>query len=466
MVDSSASLHILLISFPGQGHVNPLLRLAKRLAAKGLLVTFSSTSAIGRQITSSTSADPEAADRGFPVGLGRLRFEFMHDEAHSTELDKLMSNLETIGPLAFADLIRRQAAAGRPVSCVINNAFIPWAIDVATDMGIPCGVLWIQSCAVFSTYFHYYHSLANFPSESDPNISVSLPGLPTMTSEEIPSFLLPSNPYKSLTKVILEQFRNIHKASWVFANSFDELEADTIAALSNLSPLIPIGPLVETDDDSKSTVRGDFLKAADCKAWLDAQAPSTVIYVSLGSIVALDKDDMAEMAYGLKGTGRPFLWVVREESQGLLPEGFLDEMQGKGNVVGWSPQDQVLNHGAVGCFLTHCGWNSMLEALTAGVPVVAYPQWGDQVTDAKFFVEVYKVGVRLRAPVTREALQGCVEEVMVGEEAEAIKKRAAEWKKAAGKAIAEGGSSDANIQAFVDEIRGRVCGEKTGVVGV
>ncbi|KAG1327161.1 gallate 1-beta-glucosyltransferase [Cocos nucifera] len=453
--------HVLLVSFPGQGHVNPFLRLAKRLAAKGLLVTFSSTEITGRRIASATNNSPDPRDT-VAVGRGHLRFEFYQDswdpdDPHHKGLDALMAHLAEVGPPALADLIRRSADAGHPVWCVVNNPFIPWVLDVATDMGIPCAVLWVQSCAVFSTYYHFQHSLAEFPSDVHPDVSVTLPGIPTLRPEDLPSFLLPSNPYRSLTDAILQQFQNLSKATWVLANTFEELESDAIKAISELSPLIPVGPLVEADDgeESHKAIRGDFFKAADCMEWLDAQDPLSVVYVSVGSVVILSQEEMEEMACGLKNIGRPFIWVVRDDCRNLLPENFIEETREKGMVVGWSPQDRVLAHGSVACFVTHCGWNSTMEALTSGVPVVAFPQWGDQLPDAKYLVDVYRVGVRLQAPAKREELERCVEEVTTGPEAEGMRKRAMVWREAARKALAEGGSSDRNIQAFVDEIRRR-----------
>ena len=110
--------HVLMISFPSQGNINPLLRLAKQVAAKGVLVTFTTTSDTGRQIISSSDAVP--ADDGIPVGSGRLRFEFLDtnwdtSNDHKPVLNESMLHLETVGPAALADLIRKQSMAGRPV---------------------------------------------------------------------------------------------------------------------------------------------------------------------------------------------------------------------------------------------------------------------------------------------------------------------------------------------------------------
>ncbi|KAL6847956.1 hypothetical protein ACP4OV_022084 [Aristida adscensionis] len=453
--------HVLLICFPSQGHVNPMLRLAKRIAAKGLLVTCSSTSGVAGKLTASSGA-PAAGD-GVPVGRGRVRFEFLDEGSDGKEGPDFMRHLATAGPPAFAALLGRQAAAGRPVACVVGNPFIPWAIDVAADAGVPSAVLWVQSCAVFSLYYHHAHGLVEFPREDDLDARFTLPGLPAMSAAEVPSFLRPSSPYKTIGDAILDQFRNMGRASWVFVNSFSELERGVLAALPGVTPrppqLIPVGPLIELDGHGDSAVRGDLIEAAaGCVGWLDAQAPRSVVYASVGSVVELTAEEVAEMAHGLASTGRPFLWVVRPDTRPLLPVGFLDAAGDRGMVVPWSPQERVLAHGATACFLTHCGWNSTLETVAAGVPVVAFPQWGDQCSDAKLLVDELRMGVRLHAPLRREAVREAVDAAVAGPEAGAMLASARSWSAVARAAVAPGGSSDRHVQAFVDEVSRRACG--------
>lgn len=457
---ATALPHLLMICFPGQGHVNPMLRLAKRLASKGLLVTFSSVSTVGKKLAA--SAGVSAGGDGVALGRGRVRFEFLEDGDPGPELDALLRHLESVGPGAFAELLARQAAAGRPVACVVVNPFMPWAAGVAAAAGVPSAVLWVQSCMVFALYYHHVHGLVEFPREDgDPAARFALPGLPPMSVADVPSFLLPSSPYKLLADTIVAQFRTIGRATWVLVNSFAELEADVAAALPGVTPrppeLIPVGPLIELEEGGEAAVRGDLLKAADeeCVGWLDAQPPRSVVYASVGSVVVLTAAEVAEMAHGLASTGRPFLWVVRPDAQPLLPEGFLDAVAGRGAVVPWSPQERVLAHPATACFLTHCGWNSTLETVAAGVPVVAFPQWGDQCTDAKFLVDMLGMGVRLRAPLRRDAVRDAVEAAVAGPGAEAMRASARRWSAAARQAVAPGGSSDKHVQAFVDEVARR-----------
>uniref|UniRef100_A0A0D9YDC3 Uncharacterized protein n=1 Tax=Oryza glumipatula TaxID=40148 RepID=A0A0D9YDC3_9ORYZ len=235
------------------------------------------------------------------------------------------------------------------------------------------------------------------------------------------------------------------KAPWVFVNTFDELEHEAVAGLRKHIPLIPVGPLVEPDDDD---VHG-------CTAWLDAQPRRSVVFVAFGSLVDIGHDEVVEIAEGLASTGRPFLWVLRDGNRALLPKDALIDACGgdRGKVVPWCEQRRVLAHAAVGCFVTHCGWNSTAEALAAGVPMVASPRWSDQRINTRFVVDVYRVGVRAPAtPLTREALRLSVEEVTAGPEAEAMAARAAILGEKARAAVGGGGSSDRGVQAFVDRI--------------
>ncbi|PIA27063.1 hypothetical protein AQUCO_08300033v1 [Aquilegia coerulea] len=464
--------HVVMVSFPGQGHINPLLRLAKRLASKGLYITFTTTSSAGKMIQ--TSSTNNTSDTTIKIGQGELRFEYFsdgwaEDDVKRFDLDSLMNQLETVGRDSFVQLVKRQAdELGRPVSCIINNPFVPWVSDVATDMEIPCAVLWVQSCAVYSAYYHYFHKLASFPTPEQPDRPLEIPGLPTLESDEVPSFLHPLDPYESLMLAILEQFKNLSKSFAVLVDSFEELEQEAIHPMLNLSPIKPVGPLFKFNDNEEKTnsIRGDMWSTTDeCIKWLDSKPAGSVVYVSFGSIVTLGKDQMEEIAKGLLNSGQPFLWVVKPPPEGIsgddcrLPDGFIEEAEGKGLVVQWCPQDRVLAHGSVGCFVTHCGWNSSMESLSLGVPIVAAPQWGDQVTNAKFLVDVYGVGVRLGRnskdlkTVSREQVEKCVIEVTRGLKAEEIKKNALKWKKIAEEAVAKGGSSDKNLQEFVDDIR-------------
>ncbi|CAA7059289.1 unnamed protein product [Microthlaspi erraticum] len=146
-----------------------------------------------------------------------------------------------------------------------------------------------------------------------------------------------------------------------------------------------------------------------------------------------------------------FLWVVRSSEEEKLPSGFLETVdKDKSLVLKWSPQLEVLANKAIGCFMTHCGWNSTMEALTFGVPMVAMPQWTDQPMNAKYIQDVWKVGVRVKVEkesgiAKREEIEFSIKEVMEGKKSKEMKKNAEKWRDLAVKSLSEGGSTDINI---------------------
>ncbi|XP_047978187.1 gallate 1-beta-glucosyltransferase-like [Salvia hispanica] len=465
------NIHTFMVSFPGQGHVNPLLRLGRRLAALGALVTFCAPEAAGASIRKNNSITDDS--RPTPCGRGAIRFQFFDDDwdFNSPSCDDFrayLAQMEAAGREKLPELIHKEAEAGRPVSCLINNPFIPWVSDVAESLSIPNAVLWIQSCACFSAYYHYHNGLVPFPTAQEPEMDVQLPRMPLLRHDEFPDFLHPRSPYVFLRDAILGQFRNLTIPSCVLMDTLDEIERDNIEYMSRVigRPIRTVGPLCkELDLESEcKALRADFFKAEDCIEWLDSKPPRLVVYISFGSVVHLRQEQVDEIANGLAESEVSFLWVVRPLPREknwkphVLPDGFLDMVGERGRIVQWSPQEEVLAHLSMACFMTHCGWNSTMEVLASGVPVMAFPQWGDQVTNAKFMVDVFKVGLRMcrgeveGRVVPRDEVASVLEAVVRGPRAKEIRANALKWKKAAETAVAERGSSYMNMQCFVEEV--------------
>ncbi|KAF3444164.1 hypothetical protein FNV43_RR13854 [Rhamnella rubrinervis] len=466
MESTESLVHVFLVSFPAQGHVNPLLRLGKCLASKGLLVTFSTTETIGKDMR---KANNITQDELAPVGHGFIRFEFFEDgwdrdDPRRRDLDAYLHQLELVGKHFLPSFIKKHGQQGRPVSFLINNPFFPWVSDVAESLGIPSAMLWIQSCASFTTYYHYFNGLVSFPSEAEPFLDVQIPCMPVFKYDEAPSFLYPSTRYLMLRRVILSQFKNLDKPLFILMDTFQELEGPVVEYMSKVYPVLTVGPLFINPNSSK--VRGDFVKSDDdCLEWLDLKPASSVVYISFGSVVHLKQDQVDEIARGISNLGVSFLWVMKPPrvmypgyETVVLPDGFLEKAGDKGKVVQWSPQEEVLAHPSVACFMTHCGWNSSMESLASGIPVVAFPQWGDQVTNAKYLVDEFKGGLRLcrgeaeNRLISSEEVEKCLLEATVGPKAEEMKRNTLKWKEAAEVAVAKGGSSDRNIQDFVDQV--------------
>jgi len=469
---SEANTHILLISYPAQGHINPLLRLAKCLAAKGASVIFITTEKAGKDIRTVNNIVEKSLT---PIGDGSLTFEFLDDGLEDDDplrgnLLGYIEQLKHVGKPFVSQMIKKHADLNKPFSCLINNPFVPWVCDVADEHGIPSALLWIQSTAVFAAYYNYFHKLVRFPSETEPYIDVQLP-FQLLKYNEIPDFLHPFSQFPFLGTLILEQFKNLSKVFCVLVETYEELEHDFIDYISNKSILIrPIGPLFHNPIiKGAKNIRGDFVKSDDCNIieWLNTKPKGSVVYISFGSIVYIPQEQVNEIAYGLLDSQVSFLWVVKPPSDELglkehnLPDGFLEEISERGKVVKWSPQEEVLAHPSVACFITHCGWNSSMEALSLGVPMLTFPAWGDQVTNAKFLVDVFGVGIRMgygmieNKLVKRDEVKKCLLEATTGEKAENLKQNANKWKKKAEEAVAIGGSSDRNLDEFMEDIQNR-----------
>lgn len=196
-------------------------------------------------------------------------------------------------------------------------------------------------------------------------------------------------------------------------------------------------------------------KTEECMEWLNNKPKGSVVYVSFGSLASLNEEQLEEVASGLKDCESYFLWVVRPSEETKLPKDFEKKSQ-KGLVVTWCSQLKVLAHESIGCFVTHCGWNSTLEALSLGVPIVAMPQWSDQATNAKFIVDVWKIGIRVpcdeKQVVRRNGMKDCILEIMDGEKGKIIKSNVMRLKALATSAVGVGGSSHQNITEFVNSL--------------
>jgi UDP:flavonoid glycosyltransferase YjiC (YdhE family) len=231
-----------------------------------------------------------------------------------------------------------------------------------------------------------------------------------------------------------------------------------------VGPLLPLPPkgfdddgcITKGDDLSHdSTSKNPSMWQADetCVEWLDAQRAGSVVYVSFGSWVAsIGRDAINELALGLAATGRPFLWALKDEPSWRegLPSQYAEAVAGRGKIVAWSPQEDVLRHKAVGCYLTHCGWNSTLEAIQNGVRLLCYPVSGDQFINCAYIVKVWETGIRLPS-TNRNVVEDCIERIMEGEEGRRMQVNVDEMRERVVMGEARC-AANRNLDSFVDEI--------------
>jgi len=373
-----------------------------------------------------------------------------------------MSEFKRVGSRTLTQLLTSLSTEGRPVTFLIYSILLPWAATVAREFHLPSAFLSIHSATTFAIYHSYFNTTNGlYPDKTTPPISIKLPGLPLFSSNEIPSFLLPDSPFASVVPSFQEHIQTLEEDPnpLILVNTFDELEQDSIGAVDHMN-VIPIGPLIPSDRDPLQL--NLFEKSTDYIQWLDSKPEKSVIYVSFGSLVVLQKKQIEEIFHGLLKTHRPFLWVIRKtEYQGEIKDLIETELNEEdGLIVPWCSQLEVLNHESIGCFLTHCGWNSVLESLVAGVPVVGLPQRSDQMTNAKMVEEVWGNGVRaavnVEGVVEREEVGRCLKVVMGGgEKGEEIRRKCEKWKGLGKGAVgegAQGGSSHKNLEQFLERL--------------
>ncbi|GMN62861.1 hypothetical protein TIFTF001_031937 [Ficus carica] len=472
-----AKPRFLLVVFPAQGHVNPALQLAKRLVLIGCEVTFVTTVlAHHRMVTKCGGGfgdDNDSNNNNFtpPNGMSFAQFSDGYDDGFRPkpfDFTAYCTELRRRGTQALKGLVQSGQKEGRPYTCMVYTLIMPWAADVAAELEIPVALFWVQPATLFDVYYYYFNGYGDLIRDymvNDYSSPLTLPGLSLdLTVRDLPSFLGPSGEKAYLIKLFEEQFKVLDKESHrpiVLINTFDVLEPEALRSIStNKLNVIGIGPLIDPIELRKSDDR-DIVSE-----WLSSKSKGSVIYVSFGSVVVLSKPQMEEIAKGLLDFGRPFLWVIRgndnkqdkeeEEEEKVSRRGELEKL---GMIVPWCCQVEVLSNKALGCFVTHCGWNSTLESLVCGVPVVAFPQSVDQITTAKLIEDMWKIGVRVTAKdegvVGAEEIKRCLELVILG--GDEMRRNATKWRDSAMEASKEGGSSDINLKAFVNE----VIGEKT-----
>ncbi|XP_073284311.1 UDP-glycosyltransferase 75C1-like [Primulina huaijiensis] len=460
--------HVLLISYPAQGHINPSLRFAQTLIHIGIDVTFATTVHVRRRMAEASSGD-------VPKGLTFATFSDGYDDGFKPSDDgkRYMSELKNSSSRTLKDIIVASSEQGRPVTCLVYTLLLPWAAEVAREVHVPCALLWIQPATVLDVYYYYFKGFEDEikANSGNPSWKIQFPGLPyNFSKSDLPSFILPESAERF--SFVLPSFKeqiealDLETKPKVLVNTFDVLEPDALKSIENyvfigIGPLIP--PAFLTDGQvllSEKSFGGDlFQKSDDYIEWLNSNPDSSVVYVSFGSLLNLPKSQMEEIAKGLLDSKKPFLWVIRakqdekEEDEKLS---CMEELENLGKIVPWCSQLEVLTHKSLGCFITHCGWNSTLESLSCGVPMVAFPQWTDQGTNAKLIVDAWKVGVRVKVNengvVESDEIRSCIEKVMGGgENGRELRENARKWKTLARKAMEEEGSSNKNLKAFLQE---------------
>ncbi|KAL1346583.1 hydroquinone glucosyltransferase [Arachis duranensis] len=458
---------VVVIPSPGFSHVASILEFAKRIVKlpNGIHVTLLIP-------TIANNGSPSEASKAILQSLpSTINYTFLppiHDQELPQEapiaLTAQIAVSRSVPSIRHA--LMSLTSTSRLVA-IVADLFGIDALILAKEMNL-LSFVYCPSTAMTLSFCFFLPKLddtviGEFKEISEP---VRIPGCVPVPGRDLPNPVQDRN--SELYRNFLQRCKQLRFADGILVNSFREIEPGPIRELTEEGrgyPMVyPVGPIIQNGS-------GNETKFDQCLTWLDNHVPNSVIYVCFGSGGTLSQDQLNELAMGLELSGKKFLWVIRAPSESanasylsgnnnnggdplrFLPSGFLDRTKKQGLVVPlWAPQAQILNHHAIGGFLTHCGWNSVLEGVMNGVPLIAWPLFAEQKMSAIFLSEDLKVALRVKANenglVEREEVACVIRRLMEDEEYREIRRRMQSLKNVATESLQEEGSQNKILAQF------------------
>ncbi|XP_057956712.1 UDP-glycosyltransferase 87A2-like [Malania oleifera] len=389
-VEREGRCHVAAMPYPGRGHINPMMNFCELLATRSpdILVSLVVTEEwVG------CLAGPESE-----IPPPNMRFCSIPNVVPS-ELDRgadIASFLDAVMTKMEAPFERLLDGLEPPATVIVADLFLHWALEVGNRRNIPMVLLCTLSASVFWIMYHFNRVVENkhFPvnlAEKGNECVDYIPGLSTLRIRDLPT-KLHGLTETQISQHVLRVFLWEFKPQFIMFTSIYELEA--IKDANFPIPFYTIGPTAIPYFKLKNTLPLPTTNndADHYLQWLHTQPPNSVVYISFGSIHSIPNLQMEELNVGLCIAGVRFLWAICAETNSQIKE----QCSELGLVVPWCDQLKVLCHPSVGGFWTHCGWNSVLEGIFAGVPMLAFPLTVDQITNSKIVVEDLKIGWRVR----------------------------------------------------------------------
>ncbi|KAL6206376.1 hypothetical protein ACLB2K_023624 [Fragaria x ananassa] len=436
---------LILFPVPLEGHINPMLKLANLLYSKGFSITI-----IHTQFNSpNPSLHPHFTFQSIPDGLSET-------EASPKDIILLFSLFNTKCVQPFKECLS-SLLSEEPVACLISDSIFHFTQSVAESFKLPRIVFETGSMTCYAVFTHFplLREKGYLPVTQDSQPERAVKELPPLRIKDLP--VIPKSDQEKHFELCVLIVTKIAASDGVIFNTFRDLEEQGLETLQkqypNL-PVFPIGPFHKCVPEEASSSTSD----QSCISWLNTQAPNSVIYVSFGTIAAITKAQFLEIAWGLGNSNQPFLWVVRpglvHGSNWLepLPKGFVENLNGRGHIVKWAPQKEVLAHPSVGAFWTHNGWNSTLESVCEGVPMICLPCFSDQLVLARYVSKVWKIGLQFENEIERGEIEGTIRKLIEEKEGGEIRDRSMKLMEKANVCCRPGGSSYQCLDGLVEHI--------------
>ncbi|KAI3470881.1 hypothetical protein Pfo_027544 [Paulownia fortunei] len=463
MDQGSLPSHVVVFPFPVQSHVNVMLNLAEIFSLSGFQVTFFIPDHIKKgprfhHISSRFARYPgfyfETISDGLPVDHPRTgdRVKELFDSINATTKPQFRNVLKS----------RALICNGRaPLTCIVADGIMSFTIDIAKDFELPTILFRPFSATCFWTLFCVPKLIqaGELPlrGHSDMERLVeSVPGMErVLRLRDLPSFCRVEDVTDAQLQHVVSETLRATSAYGLILNTFEDLEESALAHIrDNVPKLYVIGPLhayLRPLQGSNCVSEED----RKCIEWLDDQPLKSVVFVSFGNMTVLNRQQLMEFWHGLVNSGKPFLWVVPGNltaGKCQIPAELIEGSEKRGKVVDWAPQEEVLCHPATGGFLTHSGWNSTLESVYEGVPMICWPFYADQQVNSRLVGEVWRVGMDMKDICDRRMVEKMVRELMEVRREEFMKS-AQEMARLARKSVSEGGSSYANLDSLIGDIK-------------
>ncbi|XP_060212450.1 UDP-glycosyltransferase 86A1-like [Lycium barbarum] len=466
--------HAIMIPVPLQGHIVPFINLAIKLASKGLTITFVNTEKTHQRLMKARSISENSPDYdifsearksgldiryttitdGFPLNFDRMgkHDQFLEGLFHvfSAHVDELVGNLVN-------------SNHNPPASCLIADSFYVWPSEIAKKYNLVNISMWTEPALAFTSYYHMDLLKINghFGCQDNREDTIHyIPGVEAIEPGDLPSYIQDPEPWGILHRYMFKSLEDARKADMIICNTVQELESSTISALQEKKPFYSVGPIFP-NGFTRSTIPTNLWAESDPIQWLNSKPKGSVMYISFGSLANISRQDILEMAHGLLLSRASFIWVLCPDSTWteesiLLPSRFEDDIKDRGLVVPWCSQIDVISHPAIGGFLTHCGWNSVLESIWCKVPMLCFPIFTDQLTNRRLVVSEWKVGFDLCSGriLSKQEIARKIDCFIT--EADKLRINLEETRKKLEDALSENGSSGRNYKQLICDLKSKI----------
>ncbi|XVF19959.1 hypothetical protein REPUB_Repub11eG0156300 [Reevesia pubescens] len=433
MEKQQKSGHLVLVMLPFQGHITPMLQIATILHSEG----FSITIVYPELNSTNPSNHPEFAFIPIPYKLTESEVSVGGGAGLMLSINK-----NCAAPLQECmKKLLHQKDSHDHIAGILYDTLMFCAQTVADDLRLPGISLRTSSAATL-----LLHALFP-PLDGKDSISEDkMPELQSLQLQQVRALIVSKNQTDAMAELSVAFTSGLKSSSAIIVNTMDFLERAALSKSKEYfpAPIFTIGPFHKLAPTICSSL---LTEDTNCISWLNTQAPKSVIYVSFGSTASINEQELIETAWGLADSKQPFLWVIRpglihgSEWIESLPKGFQESVGERGCIVKWAPQKEVLAHAAAGGFWSHCGWNSTIESICEGVPILCKPFFGDQFLNSNYICHVWKIGLEIQSKFERGNIERNIKRLMVDMEGEDIRKKAMALKEEAALYLLEGGTS-------------------------